>query len=299
MAERLDRALPRARARGRATDAVGSAATALRWGATYLVLTAVGLLMILPLLWMVTASFKVGPEIAARPIVWFPRQLYLGAYADLATNVALVRVFWNSMFVTLAITLGILATSSLTGYALAKIQFPGRDAFFVFTLSTMMVPFFVLVIPVYYLTKLAGWLDTYEGLIVPNMVSAFGIFLMRQYMLTIPEELLDAARIDGAGELGIFRKIALPLTVPALSALGVFTFMFHWDSFLWPLLIVHRPEMRTIPVALSSLQTFAGAIENMNIIMAGTTLAVLPVLLVFLVAQRQFIEGITLSGLKG
>jgi multiple sugar transport system permease protein len=299
MADRAARAMPRTDDRARGVKVAIAAAAALRRTGLYAALTAVGLLMVLPFLWMVTASIKTGPEIAARPIVWLPRQLYTGAYADLTANVDLGRVFFNSTFVTLAITLGILATSSLSGYALAKIQFPGREAFFVFTLSTKMVPFFVLVIPVFYITRQLGWLDSYQGLVVPNVVSGFGIFLMRQYMLTIPDELLDAARIDGAGEFGIFGKIALPLTKPALSALGVFSFMFHWDSFLWPLLIVHRPEMRTIPVALSSLQTFAGAIENMNIIMAGTTLAVLPVLVIFLLAQRQFIEGITLSGLKG
>lgn len=276
-----------------------AAGTVLREGVMYLALTAGGILMVFPFVWMVASSFKTGPELAARPIVWLPGTLYLGGYAGLAADISLARVFFNSLFTTSCITVGILLTSSLSGYALAKLQFPGRDVLFVFVLSTMMVPFFVLLIPLYYITKEFGWLDSYQGLIVPNLVTAFGIFLLRQYLLSLPGELLDAGRIDGSGEFGLFWKIALPLARPALGALAIFSFMFQWDSFLWPLIILQHPQMMTIPVALTTLQTFAGYIENENILMAGTTLAVLPVLLVFLMAQRQFIQGITLSGLKG
>jgi multiple sugar transport system permease protein len=170
---------------------------------------------------------------------------------------------------------------------------------FLAVLSSMMVPFFVLLIPVYYIIKKLGWLDSYQGLIVPNLVTAFGVFLMRQFIMTIPDEFIDAARIDGAGEFWIFWRIIVPLVKPALSALGIFAFIYQWENFLWPLLILQTPSMFTVPIGLNSLRSYADAQQNANLLMAGSVLAVVPSVIVFLLLQRQFVRGISMSGLKG
>ncbi|MCL6446302.1 MAG: carbohydrate ABC transporter permease [Alicyclobacillus sp.] len=200
---------------------------------------------------------------------------------------------------TCAVTLGILITSSMAGFALAKYRFRGREFIFFSMLSTMMVPFFVLMIPLYYMMKEFGWLNSYWGLILPNIVTAFGIFLMRQFTFGVPTELLQAARIDGASEWWIYLRVVLPLTKPALAALGIFAFVYQWDSFLWPLLVVQSKSLWTVPLGVNSLRTFINAQQNMNLVMTGATLAVVPSLLVFLFLQKYFVKGITLSGFKG
>lgn len=164
---------------------------------------------------------------------------------------------------------------------------------------TLMIPPFLILIPVFYLVRQLGWVDTYPGLIVPNLVTAFGIFLLRQYMLSLPDELLDAARIDGAPEFTIYWRIVLPLVGPALGALAILAFVYHWNSFLWPLIVVRSPGMMTVPLALNSLRIYASSPEVINLQMAGATAAILPVLLVFALLQRWFVQGIALTGLKG
>jgi len=255
--------------------------------------------MLLPFAWMIVSSFMSAAEIMARPLRWLPAELQLRNYEALAAAIPLGNMYANSLIVTISITVGVLLTSSLAGYGFAKFHFPGRDILFVLVLATMMIPFFVVLIPIFFLVRQLGWMDSYLGLIVPNIVTAFGIFLMRQYMLTLPDELLDAARIDGASELAIYWRIALPLAGPALGALAILAFVYHWNSFLWPLVVIRSRELATIPIGLNSLRVYASSPEVINLQMAGAALAIIPVVAVFAVLQRHFVRGIALTGLKG
>ena len=255
--------------------------------------------MLLPFAWMIVSSFMSAAEIMARPLRWLPAELQLRNYEALAAAIPLGNMYANSLIVTISITVGVLLTSSLAGYGFAKFHFPGRDILFVLVLATMMIPFFVVLIPIFFLVRQLGWMDNYLGLIVPNIVTAFGIFLMRQYMLTLPDELLDAARIDGASELAIYWRIALPLAGPALGALAILAFVYHWNSFLWPLVVIRSRELATIPIGLNSLRVYASSPEVINLQMAGAALAIIPVVAVFAVLQRHFVRGIALTGLKG
>jgi multiple sugar transport system permease protein len=265
----------------------------------YAVLVLGAVLMLLPFEWMVVASLMAPNEIMARPLVWLPAGLQFHNYARLAEAIPLGRMYLNSLIVTTAITLGILVSSSLAGYGFAKFQFPGRDILFLMVLATIMIPFFVYLIPVFYVVSQLGWVDTYQGLIVPNIVTAFGIFLMRQYMLSLPDELLDASRIDGASEFAIYWRIVLPLVGPALGALAILAFVYQWNAFLWPLVIIRSGDLATIPIGLNSLRVYASQPEVINLQMAGATVAIIPVLAVFAIFQRWFVQGIALTGLKG
>jgi len=265
----------------------------------YAILVLGALLMLLPFEWMVVASLMAPNEIMARPLVWFPAVPQFVNYARLAEAIPLARMYLNSVIVTAAITLGVLASSSLAGYGFAKFEFPGRDVLFLLVLARMMIPFFVFLIPVFYIVSRLEWVDTLQGLIVPNIVTAFGIFLMRQYMFSLPDELLDAARIDGASEFGIFRQVVLPLVGPALGALAILAFVHHWNAFLWPLIIIRSGDLATIPIGLNSLRVYASQPEVINLQMAGATVAVIPVIIVFALFQRWFVQGIALTGLKG
>jgi len=265
----------------------------------YAVLVVGAVLMLLPFEWMVVASLMAPNEIMARPLVWLPASLQFQNYARLAEAIPLGRMYLNSLIVTTAITVGILVSSSLAGYGFAKFEFPGRDVLFLLVLATIMIPFFVFLIPVFYLVSQLDWVDTYQGLIVPHIVTAFGIFLMRQYMLSLPDELLDAARIDGASEFAIYWRIVLPLVGPALGALAILAFVYQWNAFLWPLVIIRSGDLATIPIGLNSLRVYASQPEVINLQMAGATAAIIPVLAVFAVFQRWFVQGIAMTGLKG
>lgn len=267
--------------------------------ARYLLLGLAGVVMLMPFVWMVSASLMTPLEIAARPPVWLPREPQWHNYGRVLEVIPFLRAYLNSLIVTVSTVLLILLTSSLAGFAFAKYQFRGRSLLFLLTLSTLMVPPFMTIIPLFWLVKQLGWLNSYLGLIVPGAVSAYGVFLMRQFMLDLPDELLDAARIDGASELGIWWRIVLPLSGPAMATLGALSFIATWNAFLWPLLVVQDPRLFTIPLALNSLRLYAVEARNINLLMAGTTLAVIPVLAVFVFAQRYFVRGIVLTGLKG
>jgi multiple sugar transport system permease protein len=275
------------------------AGLSVRVGATYALLVVGTAIMVLPFVWMILSSLMSSREVMARPIVWFPSALRIGNYADLADAVPLARMYLNSAIVTVSITLGVLLSSSLAGYGFAKFRFPGRDLIFLFVLGTMMIPSFVVLIPAFYIVSKLDWVDRYPGLIVPNLVTAFGVFLMRQYMLSLPDEVLDAARVDGESEWGIFWRHVLPLSTPALGALGILAFVFHWNNFLWPLVVARSEEMWTIPVGLNSLRVYASSAEVINLQMAGAALAIVPILVVFVLLQRFFVEGIAMTGLKG
>ena len=264
----------------------------------YLVLTLGAILMLLPFFWMITASFKSLNEVIQIPPQWLPKQWDFRNYPEVFRQQPLFgRYFLNSVIVAAVTVASVLITSSLAGYAFAKYNFPGKNVFFVFVLSTMMIPFQIRMVPLF--VMVSGWklLDTYTGLILPGLVDAFGIFLMRQFIASIPTDLIDAARIDGASEPGIFLWIILPLIQPALSALAIFTLIGNWESFLWPLLITNSDELRTLPIGLA---LFSGRyLQRFDLQMAAATIAVLPMVLAFFVLQRRFVEGITLTGLKG
>lgn len=265
----------------------------------YLVLIVLGAWMLLPFFWMISASLMSTAEIISRPPPLLPSVPQWHNYIDVANVVNLARSYTNSLVVTGATVLGILFTSSLTGFAFAKYQFPGKDVLFTLILASMMIPFFVILIPVFYIVKQFGWINNYGGLIMPGVVSAYGIFMMRQFMTSIPDELLDSARIDGASEFRIFWQIVIPNTGPALVTLGVFNMVGVWNSFLWPLLVVQSKDMYTIPLALNNLRTFGMEQQSLTLQMAGTVLGVLPTLVVFVFLQRYFTRGIALTGLKG
>ena len=265
----------------------------------YLALILAGAWMLLPFFWMFSASLMTSQEITRLPPPLLPTQPQWYSYVDVMRAVPLGRAYFNSMLVTTLSVLGILFTSSLCGFAFAKYDFPGRNVLFVLTLASMMIPFFVTLIPVFYIVKQLGWLNNYAGLVMPGIVSAYGIFLMRQFMLDIPDEFIDAARIDGAGEFRIYWQIILPLSGPALATLGSFNFVGSWNAFLWPLLVVQSRELFTVPLALNSLRTYGMEAKFLNLQMAGTAVSVIPALAMFVALQRYFVQGIALTGLKG
>jgi len=265
----------------------------------YLALILLSLWMLLPFYWMISASLMTSKEIIQMPPPLVPDAAQWQNYTRVTEVVDLGRAYFNSILVTALTVAGILFTSSLAGFAFAKYQFPGRDVLFSMILATMMIPFFVILIPVFYVVKQFGWTNNYAGLIMPGLVSAYGIFMMRQFILTLPDELLDAARIDGANEFRIYWQIILPLTGPALATLGVFNMISVWNSFLWPLLIAQSPDLYTVPLALNSLRTYGMEAQVLNLQMAGTVASVIPTLIIFIFLQRYFTQGIALTWLKG
>lgn len=271
----------------------------LRQVITYALLAIGAVVMLIPFVWMVVASLMQPSEIIARPLSFIPKNPTLDAYHGLRDAIPIYRMYFNSMIVTFLITVGILLTSSTAGYGFAKFRFPGRDALFLIVLGTMMIPFFVVLIPIFWMIGQWGWVNTYQGLIIPHVATAFGIFLMRQYMLSLPDEVLDAARVDGASEFEIYWRIVLPLCTPALGALTILAFVYQWNAFLWPLVVARSDSMWTVPVGLNALRTYASNAQVVNMQMAGATMGVVPLLIVFLALQRYFVRGIALTGVKG
>ncbi|MHB0856663.1 MAG: carbohydrate ABC transporter permease [Anaerolineae bacterium] len=257
------------------------------------------LLMIAPFYWMVVTSFKPAEEVLVFPPTWWPQQPTWEPYLELTElrGGGFPIFFRNSLFVTVVVTALVLLTSALAGYVFAKFQFRGRNVLFVAVLSMLMIPFNVSIIPLYALMVTFQWTNSYWALIIPSAFSPFGIFLMNQFMHSIPSDLVDAGRIDGASEYSIFFRIVLPLSAAPLGALGIFTFMWTWDDFLWPLVIIDEPRFYTLPLGLSQLRGRFGS--NVAAMAAGATVAVLPVIIVYLFAQRRFVEGIALTGIKG
>lgn len=262
----------------------------------YLLLALAGLLVILPFLYMLTTSLKLPNEVFAVPFSWVPRHAVWSNYVVGWRQENFTRYFLNSLVIAGAVTVLNLITCSAAGYSFAKFRYPGRDVLFGFVLATLMIPYAAIIVPLFLVVKDLGWIDSYQGLIVPAGTSAFGVFLMRQHMFGVPDELISAARIDGAGELQVFVRIVLPLVRTSLSALAIFIFMWNWDSFLWPLLVVQSDSMRTMPIGLAAFE--GSYTTNDAQLMAVAGLAMLPVLVVFLVLQRNFMEAMTLSGIK-
>jgi multiple sugar transport system permease protein len=261
----------------------------------YLIMLLGGLGMVFPFVWMVVSSLKSASEIYSLSLV--PPNPSLANYREVLDETPFVRWFANSLLVALITTASVAFFDSLVGYVLAKFRFPGRQVIFVVILSTLMVPTEMLVIPWYVLAINMHWTDSYWGIMFPGVISAFGIFLMRQFFMGVPDDLLDAARLDGFSEFRIFWKIALPLVKPALAALCIFTFLGNWNAYIWPLIVVRSEEMRTLPVGVAFFSSEAGS--AFHLIMAAAAMATIPVILVFIVFQRQIIKGIALTGVKG
>ncbi|NPV52418.1 MAG: carbohydrate ABC transporter permease [Firmicutes bacterium] len=267
------------------------------WDAVWqLVAILVSLLMLIPFLWLFLSSFKSATEIIQIPLTFFPRRFTLATYQELLDKLDFGRYFLNSVIVSTATTLLILFTSSLAGFVFAKYRFRWKEVYFLLILSSMMIPFAVIVIPLYMLMSDLGWIDTYAGLIVPMCVSAFGIFLMRQFMEGIPDALLEAARIDGASDWWIYYRVILPLSKSAASALGIFSFMWSWNNLFWPLMVTMSPEMRTLTLGVATLQWEYGI--RYDAVITGAAIATIPVIIVYAFARRNFIQGLTLTGLK-
>lgn len=262
----------------------------------YIALTLGSIIMVVPFAWMIVTSFKPLDEIHTYPPSFIIHNPTVKAYIDLFRLIPMARYFFNSIFVASAITLSNLFLCSLAGYAFAKHRFFGRDKIFLLLIGSMMIPWQINLIPGFVIVKKFGWLNSFQGLIIPAMSSAFGIFLTRQFIMTIPDDLIDAAKIDGCSEFTIYRLVVLPLIRPALASLAIFSFMAQWNNFVWPLVIIYSSKMRTIPLALSVLNGQFG--ENFAMVMAGAVVATLPVLAVFIAFQKYFIKGITLTGLK-
>lgn len=254
-----------------------------------------GLMMIFPFVWMVSSSFKRPQDIYSLSLV--PPVFTLDSYRTVLNDTSYVRWFANSLFIATITTISIAFFDSLAGYTLAKFKFPGSTLIFLLILSTLMVPTEMLVIPWYMLSIELHWTDSYWGVMFPGVISAFGVFLMRQFFMGVPNELLDAARIDGFNEFRIFWKIALPLVKPAVAALCIFTFLGNWNAYIWPLIVIRSEEMRTLPVGVAFFSSENGA--RFDLIMAAASLATLPVIIIFLIFQKQIIKGIALAGLKG
>ena len=258
-------------------------------------LLAGGLLMVMPVVYMLSTSLKANAEVYELSIL--PRAPTLDNYRRLAGASGFPRWFLNSLVVACATTVSVLFFDSLAGYTLAKFTFRGRRLVFVAILSTLMIPTEMLVLPWYVMSKNLGWLDTYWGIMFPGMMTAFGTFLMRQFFESVPDELLEAGRVDGLGEFQLWWRIAMPLVGPALSALAIFTFLGNWTAFLWPLIVTTKRELYTLPVGLAS---FSGEFQReWEMVMAGASVATLPVLLVFIVLQKYIVRGVMLAGIKG
>lgn len=266
--------------------------------ALYVVILSAAGVTLVPFLWMLSTSLKVREQLYAFPPEWIPDPISFESYRILFNPLPFGIFFWNSLTIALLSLLGTLLTCSLAAYAFARLRFPGREAVFALLLTTMMIPSQVLLLPLFILYKNIGWLDTHYPLWVPSFFgSAFGTFLLRQFFLSLPTELTDAAKIDGCSHFGIYWRIILPLAGPGLATLGIFTFMGSWNSFLVPLIVINKINLRTVPLGLAALQ---GSNEiRLNAVMAASTLSILPILIVFFFAQKYFVQGVVLTGIKG
>lgn len=267
--------------------------------AVYAILILGSVIAMMPFVWMILASFKTGPETRLVPPTFWPQSPTLDNYRTILSDpdLPLGLFYRNSAFVAFSNVIFVLLTSSLFGYIFAKFEFPGSRVLFWFVLATMMIPFQVTMIPSYLILARLGLINKLIALVIGSGFSAFGIFLMRQFALSIPSEMLDAGRVDGASEWRIFWSIALPQLGPALATLGMLTFMWNWNAYLWPLIILTEQDKRTLPIILTWYSTQHS--NQIQLTMAASVLVVIPILFVFLLSQRWIVRGLTLSGMKG
>jgi ABC-type glycerol-3-phosphate transport system permease component len=265
-------------------------------GILYGLFSLVALIFTLPFFLMLSNAFKTSAEIVRIPPTLIPREPTLNAFRTVLEEAPYVRWFANSLLVSISVTLMVLLTSSLAGYIFAKFSVPGRDVIFVLLLATMMVPFPVLLIPSYLIVNKLGLINSLWALIVPGIASAFGIFLMRQFIAGIPNDLIEAARLDGASEWAIYARIVVPLARPPMAALGIFTFLAAWNDYLWPLIVINDQEKSTLPLALTFFNSQHA--QRYDLVMAAAAMAVIPVIIVFVLFQRQIVNALVLAGLK-
>jgi len=268
-----------------------------RWWLIVLLLLGLALTAV-PFIWMLLGSLKTQQELVQQPPTWIPETVTTDNYSRLWSRLDFPRYFWNSTFISLAITIANVVFCSMIGYALAKLRFAGRDLLFLLVIATLLVPGSVTLVPLFVLMSKLDLVDTYWAVILPAAAGPLGVFLMRQFMLAIPNDLLEAARVDGAGEFRIFWKIVVPLSAPAIAALGIITFLPSWNALLWPLVVLTSQEHYTLPVALAIFAR--GQFQaDYGLLMAGSVVLVVPVIIVFLLLQRHFTQSVTMTGIKG
>lgn len=260
-------------------------------------LAVVALVTLAPLLWMLSISLMPAGDANVFPPRLWPRQVTLQHYVELFARLDVARYALNSAALSVSVTIISVFINGMAGYAFAKFHFTGRDSLYRTLLGALVVPAQVAMLPLFLLMKALGFVNSYVGVMIPGMASIFGIFLVRQYALSVPDDLLDAARMDGASEFRIFRSVVLPVIAPILITLGVFTFMGTWNDFMWPLIVLSQEEKYTLPVALATLSL--EHVQDTELMMAGAVLTILPVLIVFIALQRFYLEGITAGSVKG
>ncbi len=267
----------------------------------YLLLLFGAIWMVAPFLWMITASLKEPGAVFSYKKVWWndwiPTTFVWQNYVKAWTAVPFARFYLNSLVVVSLTTIGQVTTSAMAAYAFARLKFRGREKIFFAYLATMMIPGAVTMIPVFILLRVLGWIDTFKAMILPGIFTAYGTFMLRQFFLTLPKDLEDAAQIDGCSYFGIFWRILLPLSKPALATLTIFTFMGSWMNFMWPLIVMNTENKFTLPVGLAYFQSLYRT--DWTLLMAGSVMMILPILIVFMFGQRYFVEGIKLTGIKG
>ncbi|MGP4073362.1 carbohydrate ABC transporter permease [Piscibacillus sp. B03] len=261
----------------------------------YIALIIGSVIMLFPFVWMLSTSFKAPMDIFSLDII--PENPTLQNYITIFEESLFLRWFLNSLIIAIITTISVAFFDSLVGYIIAKFDFVGRGVLFILILSTLMVPTEMLIIPWYLMSSELGWTNSFWGILFPGLMTGFGVFLMKQFMEQIPDDLLNAARVDGMSEFGIFFKIAIPQVWPALSALGIFTFLSNWNAFLWPLIVIESPSLRTLPVGLSFFSS-GEAESQWHLIMTGAAISVIPLIIVFFILQKHIIKGITLTGMK-
>ena len=262
----------------------------------YLVLGSLSVVMIYPFIFMVATSLKDTPEVFANIMGLFGEKLRFDNYQTVVEAVNMGRYFLNTVFVTICVVIGQIATSVLGGYAFARLHFPGRDLIFRLYLGTIMIPFVVIMIPMYKLMLFFGWIDRFESLIIPWIFTAYGTFLMRQFFLGLPKELEEAALLDGASRFGILWRVFVPLSGPAIATLFTSSFLYAWNSFIWPLVAIQSKSNYVVTQGLADIQ--GGFHASPPLVLAGATLVILPTVIVFILAQRYFVEGVATTGLK-
>lgn len=263
----------------------------------FIVMCFVALFMLVPFFWSFSTSLKTVGEVFEYPPKWIPQSIHWENYSQVWEVIPFGRYLLNSTIVSVMVTILTLLTASLAAYAFARLKFRGRDFIFMLYLGTMMIPNQVTMIPNFIFIKLLGWTDTYTGLILPNVFTALGVFLLRQFFMTIPKEYEDAAKIDGASRFHIYLHVILPLSIPALSTLAVFTFVFQWNNLMWPLIVVNKDAMKTLTLGLASFQGMYST--NWSLLMAAAVMGIIPSFAIFVLGQKYLIKGITLSGIKG
>lgn len=263
---------------------------------TYILLAGFALLYLVPIFWLVISSFKEEAELFRFPPSLLPERFSVSSYVDAWGRADFALYFKNTTIVTIAATMLTVVINLMAGYAFAKYKFRGSNVIFMFFMATMMLPLEVLMIPIFQMVKAVGFYNSFWGLIVPPAATPAGVFIVRQYFLTIPDEIMESARIDGAGETKIFLYLMVPLAKPAVSVLAIFSFLWRWNDYMWPLIVIRSPQLYTVQLAL---KTFAGEYSvDWNGLLAMSVITMIPMLVIFLIFQKQFIQGIATSGLK-